>query len=163
MMRFQRRQRTTFSKQQLDALNEAFRQTNYPEAHFRDHLAKTTDLDPKRIQVWFQNQRAKYRKRKSPLDDSISREHSPTQSTARRFNTFDSSSIDSFEACQNHDPNFNRTDAFQPTFVYVFNSITANEAATAVSEGKCESIVAYHKRKYQNDYALQSYHSLEAR
>lgn len=63
-MRFQRRQRTTFNHQQLKILNEAFKRNHYPETQQRDYLAKETNLDPSRIQVWFQNQRAKDRKRR---------------------------------------------------------------------------------------------------
>lgn len=64
MMRFKRRQRTTFSKYQLETLNSVFKINHYPEAQLRDQLAQSTQLDPSRIQVWFQNQRAKDRKRR---------------------------------------------------------------------------------------------------
>ena len=63
--RFPRRHRTTFTKSQLEILMLAFEQNHYPEAQYREILAKQTNLQPSRIQVWFQNQRAKDRKRRN--------------------------------------------------------------------------------------------------
>lgn len=34
-------------------------------------------------------------------------------------------------------------------YIYVFDSYTANEAATAVKTGQCESIIQYHTNKHQ--------------
>ena len=70
MMKFKRRQRTNFSKHQLDTLNAVFNITQYPEPPVRNDLARRTNLDPSRIQVWFQNQRAKDKKRLKSSDDS---------------------------------------------------------------------------------------------
>nr|CAA42695.2 homeodomain-containing protein XANF-1 [Xenopus laevis] len=57
-----RRPRTAFTRSQIEILENVFRVNSYPGIDVREELASKLALDEDRIQIWFQNRRAKLKR-----------------------------------------------------------------------------------------------------
>ncbi|KAF1764843.1 hypothetical protein GCK72_004793 [Caenorhabditis remanei] len=77
--------RSTFSNEQLQSLEEVFLREPYPSQTERADLVKRTGLPEARIQVWFSNRRAKWRKTAANDRDESRAERSETDDAMSNF------------------------------------------------------------------------------
>lgn len=65
-----RKQRTVFESNQLDMLEDTFKNNPYPSSDEYETLAKRISIDEARLRIWFQNRRARYRRSSKNVPNS---------------------------------------------------------------------------------------------
>ncbi|CAH2321745.1 retina and anterior neural fold homeobox 2 [Pelobates cultripes] len=69
-----RRNRTVYSKKQLELLNRAFQKNRYPGIKEREELSVLIGVMESRIHVWFQNKRARKNKQRKSEEENAENE-----------------------------------------------------------------------------------------
>jgi len=61
------KKRQRISPEQLSILEEVYRQKKSPDPNLRNQLAEQLQMTPRRVQIWFQNKRAREKRHKEPM------------------------------------------------------------------------------------------------
>ena len=81
------RYRTSFEPAQLDSLERLFEKTHYPDVYVREEVAEQLGLTETKVQIWFQNRRAKFRRNEKLCQASSAQRALSTTNTESSLKT----------------------------------------------------------------------------
>lgn len=129
-----RKPRILFSQNQVHALEVRFRGQRYLTAPEREQLARSLNLSPTQVKIWFQNRRYKSKRNKGP-EVSTSTDARPSKLSGKKLyraenkDTFPVSSFDYKPELKNDSEKLFSTDE-QPSSIYFDDSLTYDSTVT---------------------------------